>query len=193
MTHNPETQNTQQREVPGPEPPRIYVASLSDYNNGRLHGSWIDAARDDEYVWADINNMLETSTQTNPEEFAIHDFEGFAGWQPGEYESISVVTAVARAIAEHGPAIASWIDYRGDATKDTMESFAGAYLGEWASMSAYAEHIAEDIGVKITVEPESWSHYVAFNTEALGRDLSIELATDQSPDGGLYVFDPNID
>jgi hypothetical protein len=28
--------------------PRIYVASLSDYNNGVLHGRWIDASSDPE-------------------------------------------------------------------------------------------------------------------------------------------------
>ena len=28
--------------------PRIYVASLSDYNNGTLHGMWIEAVTDPE-------------------------------------------------------------------------------------------------------------------------------------------------
>ncbi len=28
------------------EQPRIYVACLAAYNNGHLHGAWIDAAQD---------------------------------------------------------------------------------------------------------------------------------------------------
>ncbi len=48
-----EQQRHQQQEMPNrqeeheQEPrvqPRIYVASLSDYNAGRLHGQWLDAA-----------------------------------------------------------------------------------------------------------------------------------------------------
>lgn len=28
--------------------PQIWIASLADYTNGRLHGPWIDAAQDPE-------------------------------------------------------------------------------------------------------------------------------------------------
>lgn len=142
---------------------------------------------------ADITDMLQESPQAFAEEVAIHDYEGFAGWRVEEYESISVITAVARAIAEHGPAVSTWLDHRGEATPETIASFAEAYLGEWSTMSAYAEHLVDDLGVNITVEPESWSHYVKFDTEQLGRDLNIDLVSGESPDGGVFVFDPNVD
>lgn len=192
MTNHLEAINPECR-IPGPEPPQIYVASLSDYNRGNLHGAWIDAAREDEEVWGDVHEMLNASPQVDAEEFAIHDYGGFAGWRVDEYESIPVVTTVARAIAEHGPAVASWIAHRGEATSETIEKFAEAYLGEWATMNAYAEHLVEDLGVTIDVEPQSWAHYVKFDTEQLARDLDIELASSESPDGGLFVFDPNVD
>ena len=41
-------------ESTGPSP-RIYVASLSDYNAGRLHGVWIDAAEELDEIWSQIN------------------------------------------------------------------------------------------------------------------------------------------
>lgn len=43
--------------------PRIYVASLSDYNAGRLHGKWIDADQDASEIWDEINAMLAASPE----------------------------------------------------------------------------------------------------------------------------------
>ncbi len=181
----------EQERLPGPEPPRIYVASLSDYNAGSLHGEWIDATQEAETIWNEIQDMLARSPELIAEEYAIHDYEGFAGWSPDEYESIVSVAAVAQALSEHGPAVTAWISYTDESPESAIESFEEAYLGEWPSISNYVEHLVEDLGVTIAVEPEGWSRYVKFDTEALGRDLAIELSTAVSPDGGIYVFDSN--
>lgn len=45
--------------------PRIYVASLSDYNNGILHGAWIDAAQDVDTIREEIAAMLRESKHPN--------------------------------------------------------------------------------------------------------------------------------
>jgi len=45
--------------------PRIYVASLSDYNAGRLHGVWIDANRSAEEIAEEVDRMLEDSKEPN--------------------------------------------------------------------------------------------------------------------------------
>lgn len=45
--------------------PRIYVASLSDYNNGVLHGAWIDAEQDAEDIAAEVAEMLRGSKYPN--------------------------------------------------------------------------------------------------------------------------------
>ena len=42
--------------------PRIYVACLAAYNNGRLHGRWIDAT-DPHKVWEQVNAMLAASPE----------------------------------------------------------------------------------------------------------------------------------
>jgi hypothetical protein len=57
--------------------PKIYVASLSDYNAGRLHGRWIDANQPTHGIWSDIGDMLAESPEPGAEEWAIHDYEGF--------------------------------------------------------------------------------------------------------------------
>ena len=174
--------------VTGPDPPRIYVASLSDYNAGRLHGTWLDATGDADELWAGINNMLADSTEPIAEEWAIHDYENWGAWAPSEYESIDTVATVAAGIAEHGPAYAAWVAYHGEIPDDA--GFEDQYLGEWPSMQAYAEELVNDMGVHIIVEPYGWTSYVHFDTEALARDLAIEMATAETPDGGVYLFSP---
>lgn len=45
---------------------RIYAACLASYNNGRLHGAWIDCdGKDAGDIWAEINAMLATSPYPN--------------------------------------------------------------------------------------------------------------------------------
>lgn len=56
--------------------PRIYVACLASYNAGILHGRWIDAT-DAEVIHEGIEDMLSESQEPIPEEWAIHDYEGF--------------------------------------------------------------------------------------------------------------------
>lgn len=53
--------------------PRIYVASLSDYNAGRLHGSWLDANQPVDQLNDGVQAMLASSTEPLAEEYAIHD------------------------------------------------------------------------------------------------------------------------
>ena len=96
-----------EEERPEMEPrstPRIYVASLSDYNAGRLHGAWIDAAVEPDVLTESINDMLRTSPEPGAEEWAIHDYEGFGPLRLGEYESLTTVSTIAQGIAENGPA-----------------------------------------------------------------------------------------
>jgi antirestriction protein len=60
-----------------PKAPRIYVACLSAYNNGYLHGWWIDADQEPDALLSDIEEMLADSPMDDAEEWAIHDYENF--------------------------------------------------------------------------------------------------------------------
>jgi len=60
--------------------PRIYVASLADYNAGRLHGRWIDADQPIQVIREEIAAMLaESKEHFGAEERAIHDHENVGG------------------------------------------------------------------------------------------------------------------
>jgi antirestriction protein len=174
--------------------PRIYVASLSDYNNGRLHGEWIDADADPDEIHHAIEQMLERSPTEGAEEFAIHDFDGFFPWRPGEFESIGTVSAVAQGIAAHGPAFAHWAEIVNTSDPDLLDRFEDAFLGLWASVEEYATDLADNVGLWTEgVAPDSLSPYFRFDYEAFARDLELsgDITTSEG-DGGVYIFEGNL-
>ncbi|MEU3904206.1 antirestriction protein ArdA [Streptomyces goshikiensis] len=76
----------------------IYVASLTDYNAGRLHGKWIAVQGDAEAVYDEICGMLNSSPQGDAEEYAIHDSDGFGGIEIAENDSIEDLILIAEAL-----------------------------------------------------------------------------------------------
>ena len=86
---------------------RIYVACLAAYNNGWLHGRWIDATQGKEAIQTEIADILEASPISDAEEWAIHDYEGFEGAPLSEYQGIESVAEPADFIALWLPVLAS--------------------------------------------------------------------------------------
>ena len=172
--------------------PRIYVASLADYNEGRLHGEWIDAAQDEEELERCVKEMLARSPSPGAEEWAIHDYEGFGLLRLDEFESLASVAKVASGIAEHGPAFAAWAAHVGT-DSEALDEFEDAYMGEWESAVAFAEEMLDDMGHIEEIMrnvPEHLAAYVQIDYEGFVSDLvrNGELATLEKPDGGIYVF-----
>jgi len=131
------------------ETPRIYVASLSDYNAGRLHGKWFDVtdfSDGDELYQAVKEQILDTSKEMVAEEWAIHDYEGFGGASIGEYDSFDHVVGLAQAIEEHGGAFAAWLDNDSSRTYEDVDGFLEQYCGEWDSTKAYVEEFICECG-----------------------------------------------
>ena len=162
--------------------PKVYVACLAAYNNGILHGSWIDANQEAEAIHEAIKDMLAKSPIANAEEWAIHDYEGFCGLRLSEYESIESVAEMAAMIEEHGEAWAKFAEYEG-IEYATLERFEEAYAGEWLSEEEFAEELASE-----TMEiPEHLSFYIDY--EKLARDLFInDYFSAESEGCKVYVF-----
>ena len=126
----------------------IYVASLSDYNAGRLHGLWIDAGRSAQEITAEVEAMLQASPSPDAEEWAIHDYEGFGPIRLSEWESFDRVSALAEMIEAHGEAFAAWFsDAEVESVDDLEEAFSDAYQGEFDSLADYAQSLAEETGI----------------------------------------------
>jgi antirestriction protein len=181
----------ERQEVPRPSP-RIYVASLADYVDGRLHGAWLDVSGDVEELEREIAAMLAASPLPGAEEWAIHDYEGFGPLRLGEYESLAVVAALAEGIDRHGAAFAHWVALHGRLEDAPLEEFEQVYLGHWDSLSALADELWDDMGYQQAIDaalPESLQPYVKFDAEAYGRDLELggDVMTSEG-DGGTYVF-----
>ena len=86
------------------ETPKIYVADLAAYVNGRLHGRWIEANQDPEDIHQEIQEMLAESPEPSAEEHAIHDYEHFGSFHLAEYEDIETVSPdVSSSGAKPGP------------------------------------------------------------------------------------------
>jgi antirestriction protein len=178
---------------------RIYVASLSDYNAGRLHGCFIDLADcdDTDDIYEKVNAMLAKSpeqaqTGWKAEEWAIHDYEGFGGIRLSEYESFDRVLALANLIEEHGLAFAAWY---GDQSRDGMDEddlrseFEEAYAGEWDSEKAFAENFVEDCGwqgleYKTIEQIESYLDWDKISDELFMTDYRSEKTADYN----VWVF-----
>lgn len=179
-------------EVESREQPRIYVASLSDYNAGRLHGAWIDAGQEPEQIETEIVWMLKQSPEPIAEEWAIHDHDGFRGVQLSEYEPIQRVSRIARGILEHGPAFAAWVNHTGH-DEQTWERFEDCYLGAWPSRREFAEETLADLGFDKLIEehvPDHFVPYVRFDADAYISDVELngDLTIIDSPDGMVFVF-----
>jgi antirestriction protein len=162
--------------------PNIYVASLADYNAGRLHGRWIDAAQDADAIHEEIRAMLAESREPIAEEWAIHDYDGFGGLNLGEYESIERVAEIAQGIEEHGEAFAAFLTYDSDMT---AEDFEESYRGTYRSVEDFADELIEE-GVLGEI-PENLLPYI--DVEKFARDLEIggDIFTVDGGDG-VFVF-----
>jgi antirestriction protein len=170
--------------------PRIYVACLAAYNNGRLHGAWIDADQGADDIAAAVKTMLADSPEPLAEEWAIHDYEGFGPLRLSEWDSFERVAAIAAGIAEHGEAFAAWLSNDSSRDPGDADSFTDSYRGEWDSMRAYADNLADALGLTDAAE-NAGSPYVVVDVDAFARDLDIELETADTGNHSLYIFDPS--
>jgi antirestriction protein len=187
----------EEHEVLQRDPPRIYVASLSDYNDGVLHGVWLDTAQDLDELHTAVNKMLATSV-SNPhaEEYAIHDYEGFGRYRVGEYDSLKWINQVAIGITEHGLAFAAWAD-QCDHNEDVLPLFNETYRGEWDNIEAYAEELLTDVGWVEAIDkaiPETMQPYVSIDFAGFARDciLSGDVTVVPSDEGGVWVFEGRV-
>jgi len=160
---------------------KIYVACLSSYNAGILHGRWIDAEQDAEGIQSDVDKLLAESTEEPAEEWAIHDFD-LGGAHIDEWERFETVATLARLLREHGEvAAAVWNDMGN--LEDTINKLEEDYAGSFDEVSDWAYEFMHD-----TMEiPGYLDHYIDY--ERFGRDM--ELGGDINAyrvDGEFHIF-----
>lgn len=172
--------------------PRIYVASLSDYNAGRLHGVWIDDLDGIEAVWSRVEAMLAASREPVAEEYAIHDYEGFGPCRIDEYDNLETVVAIASGISEHGEAFACWASLLDAGEYDELDRFEDLYVGSYDSLRDFADEILDSFGIDI--DPADWAPellvpFVRVDLDAFADSLD-DLYRVCEGDRQVHVFEP---
>jgi antirestriction protein len=187
---NPELRTRTDGETTHSAQPRIYVASLSDYNNGRLHGQWLDADQEVSALEQAVQAMLAASPDAGAEEYAIHDYDGFYGLRLSEHESLRTVSQLARNLRVHGEAFAAWVAIVGIDYSDRL-AFSAHYLGRYRDLNAFGREIAADLGLDqyVAAVPKNLQPYVHIDSDSLARDMALggEIATSEGREG-LHVF-----
>jgi antirestriction protein len=199
-----------------PRAPRLYVACLSAYNNGYLHGWWIDADQELDDIWLDIKDMLAESPMNDADsvqpyghensgsdvgasEWAIHSYQNFSPISIDEQEDIEEVCQWANLISEHSDnrgALATYISWaKNTGLEITSEEFESRYCGHWQSGQDFAlnsEEIEELYNwSQFEKDHHFWSTVIDWEKVGIELELSDEYYyADASESGeyGIYVF-----
>jgi antirestriction protein len=192
--------------------PKVWIADLAAYNNGKLHGRWVNATDVDE-LNAAKDAILASSPEPGAEEWAIHDYDGFGGltYKLGEYASFETVARIGALIEEHGDEFIAWVEAVEPDLDDIDERrFEEARGGAWDSEADWARDRVENLGYE-GVQPGEyvpkgggWSPYGdgAINVleilmehldfEMIARDCSANGEVDfATVNGTVYAFNPN--
>jgi len=168
---------------------QIYVACLAAYNNGHLHGEWIDATMGYDTVMESIREMLKASPIPNAEEWAIHDYDGeLSGLGLGEYEDLETVCTLAEKLEEIGEPFGAFYQWAG--SLDTaVEHFEDAYQGTYGSEEEYAQAWCDEMEALKDV-PSYIQYHI--NWEGVARDMFInDVHSEELSNRHIAVFSNN--
>lgn len=169
---------------------KFYAACLSSYNNGVLHGVWVEAEGDADAMGEKISEMLRNSpfpnvtvetgkTVPSAEEWLIHDYDDslnvISGM--GETSDLAGIAERMEALEEIEndyddtvlPVIVDWLQERSypEQWKSDLED---AFAGIWPDAEDFALDYLESCGV-LSEMPESLRGY--FDAKAYARDMSL--------------------
>ena len=170
---------------------RIYVASLSDYNNGTLHGKWINLDfTTAEEVQEQVYTMLRASTDPGAEEWAIHDYE-LGGFDVEEYTSFEHCVQLADLLEEYGEKIVGlynnnphhYADNLDDLTDNFDDYYRGAYDSKLDYAMEYADQELENLGIELPYMIPIDYEGVLINLECNGTWFTDRI------DGEIHAFD----
>lgn len=173
--------------------PMVWIGCLAAYNNGELHGDWVDAAVEGDELVRKAQEILSRSPEPDAEEWAIFDDDEFGGYRVEQYDQLEHVARIARGIKEHGHAFAAWAELH-DGDEAMLDGFEDAFLGEYESLEAWGLEVLDelnlDLFLKIGAIPEAIRPYLHIDYHGWARDaeLSGDVHIASSPAGGIYVF-----
>lgn len=176
--------------------PSIYVACLSAYSSGKLHGNWIECTGDADKLQKSIDEVIATSPESDAEEWAVHDYENWHGLTIDECPDVEEISTWAELIIEHGAAIAKFIAWANSVgISPDVEEFQARYCGHYESPKKFVLESSE-ISERYEWEEFSkkfpiWSNCIDWEHLALELELSNAyqyIEKSASSGYGIYVF-----
>ena len=144
---------------------KIYVADLAKYNEGTLHGIWIDLPCDN------IHDQVQEMLGSN-EEWAIHDYE--APFRINEYSDLDQLNTIAekyQELEDHDIKRVNYlIDNNGSTLNEALEQYQDVDIYEDMSLEDLAYELVEE-GSFGEINP-TIANYIDY--EAIARDLSFD-------------------
>ena len=169
--------------------PRIYVACLASYNNGILHGKWIDCDQGVDAMQAEISAMLADSPTVGAEEWAIHADANFCGITISENMDLDKVVEITEALVEYEDVfVAAYNNFRHSYSIDyILDIVKYSYCGVYENLGAYAEEVLNDSD-SLNGVPHNLLKY--FDYEEYGKDMELngEIWTENVGYKRIHIF-----
>lgn len=171
--------------------PRIYVADLASAAHGLEHGSWIDANQPADELDADIAAILDNSPTVGADRWAVEATEDFAGLDLHGFTDTTLISRLARGVAEHGAAYAVYVQIVGSDDRDLLDRFEDFYVGSYDSPEAWAREVGKDLewGAHLdqVVDP-MLRPYVVIDYARFAHDQRQNWDVLEGHDGKTHVF-----
>lgn len=164
--------------------PRIYVACLAAYNNGYLHGEWIDASQETDGLYREVKKILSASPVPYSDEWAIHDYEDFGDALIHEYTSLETVSEIADYISTHGELGAAVLCHTGNNIEEALKIIEDCYQGEFDSEEDFAYYWTHEVDCRKI--PAHLEYYIDY--KAMARDFFINDFFSIEIDHKVHVF-----
>lgn len=166
---------------------RFYAACLAAYNNGRLHGRWIDATDDVDAMQEEVTAMLKASPIKGAEEWAVHDYDELPS-SLGEYPGLEKIAQFVELADQHGLTASDFtaVVAHFGSVEYAAEELENRYAGTYESFKAYAEEQADEM---LRAHDIAEDHPLAqfFDYERYENDLKHSHSAVEI-DNGVMVF-----
>jgi antirestriction protein len=180
--------------------PKVYIADLLEYNNGRLVGKWFDLTdySDGAELMADVQKMLDEQTKKDKygdvhEEWAVHDYENFPREFYSEYmgeadfdKLISLINDAEDSNLPFDVIAKAMADLGKDEVSEVVEAYFGSVSpsmgNEWRD---FAYEYVEDVGGIIGVSNADYY----FDYESFGSDERINMGGEAEEEMGYEDLD----
>jgi hypothetical protein len=176
--------------------PRVWIGTKKAYEEGYLHGNWMEADTSPLDFDIEVNSLINTSPVENDNEYVIGATDGLYDIHVPTDTGLETVRRLTHAIRQHGEPLVVWVKRGGDIAT-ALESFDGSFLGVFDDPFTISRHILREMGVIDSINdamerhPEQLRDYIYIDYKQLIEDLmeSGRLIVYKSKHG-LYAYLP---